>query len=169
MINVLAIIAVLRKLLKNDFGFIFGESKVGIKYLIIFTVAYTAIALASHIFMHIFHQLPTYDFPLNKNNIIGILGFQLFLSGSSEEILYRALPITELSYIFRNSLKIRWNITLENIIASLFFFYGTYKLDLITIYHKSRLFSIILCFYIRSYSRCSISEEPKYRISCTNA
>jgi hypothetical protein len=38
----------------------------------------------------------TYDFTLDQRNVLGTLGFQLLLSGTSEEILYRALPITVL-------------------------------------------------------------------------
>ena len=106
---------------KIDFGFKLGDSKKGTKYLIIFTAAFTIFTLITHILMYIYNQLPTYDFPLNKSNIIGTLGFQLFLSGTSEEILFRALPITVLMYVFRKSINIKWNITLEIIIASFLF------------------------------------------------
>lgn len=121
MLIVLAIIAVLTKLLKVDFGFKLGDSKKGMRYLIFFTAAFAAVALISHILMYIYHQLPRYDFPLNKSNVIGTLGFQLFLSGPSEEILFRALPVTMLTYVFGKSINIKWNITLEIIIASFLF------------------------------------------------
>ena len=39
-------------------------------------------------------------FPLNITNVAGTLGFQLLLSGTSEEILFRALPITLLVYAY---------------------------------------------------------------------
>jgi len=65
------------------------------------------------------------DYPLNFGNIAGEFGFQLLLSGPSEEILFRALPITVLIYSFRESktiIRIKWlEISLENIIAALFF------------------------------------------------
>jgi len=121
MLIVLAIIAVLSKLLKVDFGFKLGDSKKGMRYLIFFTAAFAAVALISHILMYIYHQLPRYDFPLNKSNVIGTLGFQLFLSGPSEEILFRALPVTMLTYVFGKSINIKWNITLEIMIASFLF------------------------------------------------
>ena len=37
-----------------------------------------------------------YEYELNIANVFGTLGFQLLLSGTSEEILFRALPITVL-------------------------------------------------------------------------
>jgi membrane protease YdiL (CAAX protease family) len=37
-----------------------------------------------------------YAYELNVANVLGTLGFQLFLSGTSEEILFRAFPITVL-------------------------------------------------------------------------
>lgn len=121
MLIALIIIFILSKLLKIDFGFRLGDSKKGMKYLIIFTAVFAVISLASHILMYIGNQLPVYEFPLNKNNIIGTLGFQLFLTGTAEEILFRALPITVLIYVFRKSIAVKWNITLEVIIASVLF------------------------------------------------
>ena len=52
------------------------------------------------------------------------MGFVLLLSGPSEEILFRALPITLLVYSFRESKVIRikeFDISFENIIAALLF------------------------------------------------
>jgi len=121
MIIVLAIIAVLSKLLKIDFGLKPGDRKKGTKFLLVFTGAFAAVAIAMHILMYFSNQLPAYDFPLNINNIIGTLGFQLFLSGPSEEILFRALPITVLVHVFGKSSYVKWHITLEIVIASILF------------------------------------------------
>ena len=121
MIIALAITVVLSKLLKIDFGLKLGDTKKGMNYLKVYTVAFTIFTLAYHILMYIYNILPSYDFPLNKSNVLGTLGFQLLLSGTSEEILYRALPITVLVYVFGKSVHVKWNITLETIIASILF------------------------------------------------
>jgi len=121
MLIALVIIAILKKLLKVDFGFELGDRKKGVKYLRVFIVAFTIYTLICYILMYIYNQLPTYNFPLNISNIIGTLGFQLFLSGTSEEILFRALPITVLVYVFGKSVNIKWSVTLETIIAAVLF------------------------------------------------
>lgn len=121
MIIALAIIVALSKLLKVDFGFNLGDIKRGTYYLVVFTVAFAIITVIVHVLMLINNQLPVYDYPLNVKNIMGTLGFQLFLSGTSEEILYRALPVTVLVYVFGKSVNIKWNITLEVILAAVLF------------------------------------------------
>lgn len=40
-------------------------------------------------------------YPLTPRNVLGILAFQLLLSGTSEEILYRGLVMTSLLLVFR--------------------------------------------------------------------
>jgi hypothetical protein len=57
----------------------------------------------------------------SPKNVLGTLGFQLFLSGTSEEILYCALPVTVLVYVFGKNIRIKWDITLEVVLASLLF------------------------------------------------
>lgn len=121
MIIVLIIITVIKKILKCDFGFKLGDTKKGIKYIKVFTVVITVYIFINYIMGYAFNKITPYDFPLNASNIIGTLGFQLFLSGTSEEILFRALPITLLAFIFKRNVKIKWNITLEVIIAALLF------------------------------------------------
>lgn len=121
MIIALVLIAVLGKLLKVNFYFQLGNVKRGIKYLVIFTAAFAVISIVVHILMYVNNQLPSYAFPLDRRNILGTLGFQLFLSGPSEEVVYRALPITILIYAFGKSIPIKNNITLEVILAAVLF------------------------------------------------
>lgn len=84
-----------------DFGFNFYEKKKGFKYVGIFTlgfIVYTAIGLGMTYFNGGF--VP-YQNDLNPRNIFGYLGFQLLLSGPSEEILFRAFGITILGLFFK--------------------------------------------------------------------
>ncbi|HWQ75610.1 MAG TPA: CPBP family intramembrane glutamic endopeptidase [Syntrophomonas sp.] len=117
----LAVVAVLSRLLKDNFGFQCGDRQKGMRYLIIFTAALTMISLIYHILMYTHSQPLTYDFALNQRNVLGTLGFQLLLSGTAEEILYRALPVTVLIHILGKSVKLKWSITLEVLLASLLF------------------------------------------------
>ncbi len=117
----LAVVAILSKLLKDNFGFQLGDRKKGIRYFILFTAVLTIVSLIYHIFMYTRGQPLIYDFALNKRNVLGTLGFQLLLSGTAEEILYRALPVTLLIHVLGKSIRLKWNITLEIILASLLF------------------------------------------------
>ncbi len=121
MLIVLILVLILSKLLKLDFYFKLGDVKKGVKYLILFTATLAVITVVLHIFMYVNGQLPMYDFPLDRRNILGTLGFQLFLSGPSEEIVFRALPITMLVYAFGRSIPIKGYVTLEVILASILF------------------------------------------------
>jgi len=121
MLIAIIIAIILSKWLKIDFYFKLGDIRKGMKYLAIFTVTFVVISVAVHLFMRAYDCLPVYDFPLNRRNILGTLGFQLFLSGPSEEILFRSLPITLFVFAFAKSIPIKGNITLEVILASLLF------------------------------------------------
>ncbi len=122
-IMLLALIAILilKKVLKVDFGFGFGDWKIGTRYVVIFTGIFAGIALVVHVLMKINNSLPVYAFPLNKNNIIGTLCFQLLLTGPAEEMLYRALPITIFVHVLGKKIEVKWGITLEIIIGSFLF------------------------------------------------
>ena len=121
MILTLAVIGLIARLFKVDFGFSRGDVKVGMKFLAIFCAAFLGIALVSHCAMYFTGSLPVYEFPLTPGNILGTLGFQLFLSGPSEEILYRALPITLFIFILGRSITLKDDITVEIVAASLLF------------------------------------------------
>ncbi len=121
MIIAIVIIVVLSRLLKIHFYFQLGDVKKGVKYLTLFTAAFIVISIAQHILMYVNNRLPNYAFPLDGRNVIGTLGFQLFLSGPAEEVVFRALPITMLTYAFGRSIPIKSSFTLEVILASVLF------------------------------------------------
>lgn len=60
-----------------------------------------------------------YEYELNVTNVLGTLGFQLLLSGTSEEILFRALPIVILATL--NSDDNKHGCIVEIVIASVLF------------------------------------------------
>ena len=124
MLLAIIVIIILAKVLKLDFGFHFGDKKAGIGFVADITKAALIFALIWHLGAQMLGNVSMPDYPLNFNNIAGQLGFQLLLSGPSEEILFRAFPITLFVYSFRESKVIRireLDISLENIIATLLF------------------------------------------------
>lgn len=146
---VLAVILLLAILLKADFGFGIGDWRKGIRYVGVYTAVFAGIALACHILMRIYNMLPTYDFPLNSRNVLGTLGFQLFLSGPAEELLFRALPITVLVRIFGMSVQKRHGkhgITHETVIASVLFAAAHVKWSLFPFAIEANAFQLVYAF-----------------------
>lgn len=121
MLVTLAVILIISLAMRIDFGFHLGDKKVGMRYFLYFTGAMAVIALGYHFLMEAIGQPITYAYSLTKQNVLGSLGFQLLLSGTSEEILYRALPVTLLVYVFGKNIQVTQNISLEVVLASLLF------------------------------------------------
>jgi len=130
MIIAIIVVIILGKLLKIDFNFKLGDIGKGMKFVALFTAVFAVISVAVHILMLICEQLPVYNYPLDTRNILGTLGFNLFLTGPMEEIVYRALPITMLIYAFGKSVPIKGNITLEVVLTSLLFAFAHIKWSL---------------------------------------
>lgn len=68
----------------------------GLKDTLLFCLAITVYYLVVYIIGSFTNTISTYDYALNAVNVSGTLGFQLLLSGPSEEILFRSLPIAVL-------------------------------------------------------------------------
>ncbi len=97
MICALAVILLIQKVWKIE-GFklapVFDPK--GVKYTLSFCVVLTVYYLVIYISGSFIGTIHTYDYELNVTNVLGMLSFQLLLSGPSEEILFRSLPITVL-------------------------------------------------------------------------
>ncbi len=104
---VLAIIAIfiIHKKLSLNFGLKIRVDKTGIKYIVIFSFAIIGYVMISYLVSYAGHRIASYSYELNARNVIGTLGFQLLLSGTSEELLFRALPITVFKYTLGGSKK----------------------------------------------------------------
>ena len=61
-----------------------------------FAIVILIYVLISYVVGYSLNTIVPYAYELNVANVLGTLGFQLFLSGTSEEILFRAFPITVL-------------------------------------------------------------------------
>lgn len=173
MVIALILIVMLSKLIKIDFYFALGDKRKGLRYVAVFSAAFLVIAIALHILMSIYHQLPVYSYSLDRRNIIGILGFQLFLSGPSEEIVFRALPIPLLIYAFGGSISVKGNITLEVILASVLFSCAHINWSICPLTVDADLFQIIYAFLLGSiqgvvYQKSRSILYPMLMHSCSN-
>ncbi len=77
----------------------------GLKYTVIFCSVIAVYYLTIYIIGSITDTINVYDYELNKINITGHLAFQLLISGPSEEILFRALPIAVYIHFLRSDSK----------------------------------------------------------------
>lgn len=164
LIVALIIILILSRVLKCNFNLKIGNIKVGIQYVTKFTIILLIYVLITYISGYYFSQIKPFNYELSMNNIIGSLGFQMFLSGSSEEILFRALPITVLIYTFGSNKKIvikKLSVPLEVFIAALFFSIAHVSWSLNPFIINANMFQLVYAFvlgiaygfaYVRSQS-----------------
>lgn len=94
MIIALLIMYILNKNKNIQFNLKPIKSNKGIKYTIIFIIIILIYVIISYLIGYKFNSIKPYQYELSVINIIGTLAFQLFISGTSEEILFRALPIS---------------------------------------------------------------------------
>ncbi len=116
-ITALILIFILSRTKRLSFNLNPKFSKIGIQYTVIFLAVIFVYAIISHVVAYKLGTIAPYDYELNARNCFGYLGFQLLLSGPSEEILFRALPITVLC-LFDTESKNKWTAI---IIASVLF------------------------------------------------
>ncbi len=103
-----------------DFGFGWGNKEVGKKYVLSFTLIFGLGSLASHILAILTGSFQPFSYPLTAANILGQMGFQLFLSGPSEELIFRAFAITMLGLVIKSRL-FKGKVSGANLIAALIF------------------------------------------------
>lgn len=101
----LGILYILHRWKNIDFKITFKVDACGIKY----TLIYCAACLVYFIFWYVIFgfmldSVAEYDYELSTINVLGTLGFQLFLSGT-EELMFRALPIGCLKAVWGKNSK----------------------------------------------------------------
>ena len=104
----LVIIFIITKTKKVSFRLKPIKNSAGIKYTCIFTAVIFVYVVISYFVGTKTGSVVPYAFELNRRNCLGDLMFQLLLSGPSEEILFRALPITVLGMINKDGKKKEW-------------------------------------------------------------
>lgn len=116
----IAIILVLNRFKPLNFGLGWGDKKAGIDYLKRFSLYFAIYTAGAFITMIISRALPLFGYPLSAVNILGQMGFQLLLSGPSEELIFRAFAITMLA-LFVGGRVFKGKLSRANIIAAVIF------------------------------------------------
>lgn len=86
------------------FGFGWGDSKVGWYYVRLFALIFAGYTVVAMLIVLATGTFQAFPYPLTTRNIIGQLGFQLLLSGPSEELIFRAFAITMLGLAVKGTL-----------------------------------------------------------------
>ncbi|POZ89764.1 hypothetical protein CN13_02310 [Petrotoga sp. HKA.pet.4.5] len=172
----LVLIIIMSKTYNIDFGLKVGDKRTGLKYVKIFTLAMLAyIAIISAI-RYLSGQISQYDYPLTCTNVLGYLSFQLFLSGPSEEILFRALPISIITCLIpsEKGIKIsKLHISWANLISAIFFALAHIKWTVnpfsVSMNYFQLLFSLVLgTMYGIVYQRSKSVIYPMMMHSLSN-
>ena len=116
----LPVMFVLARTKNYNFGFSVGNKKVGLYFVRLFALIFAAYILVSLIIVYVAGTFNTFPYPLTSRNILGQLGFQLFLSGPSEELIFRAFAITML-FLYIKGGFIKGKLSSANIIAAIIF------------------------------------------------
>jgi len=117
---ILILIFISIKVFSLDFNLGLGNKEVGVKYLkrfMFFFMIYTVGAFGSMILMGGFQP---FQYPLTGLNITGYLGFQLLLSGPSEELIFRAFAITIFAFLITDK-RLNKHISYANLFAAIIF------------------------------------------------
>jgi membrane protease YdiL (CAAX protease family) len=169
-------IIILSKIYNIDFGFRLGDKKTGLKLIRIYTIAMLVYITFTSVITYFGNQIVQYDYPLTMTNILGSLGFQLFLTGPSEEILFRALPISIFACVISSEKGIKTgklHISWPNIIAAIFFALAHIKWTIspfsVSFEYMQLLFSLVLgIMYGIVYEKSKSVIYPMIMHSLTN-
>ncbi len=104
-----------------DFGLGWGNKEVGRHYVVRFTLTFFSMYTAGYmVIILLTKSFQPFPYPLVARNIVGYLGFQLFLTGPSEELIFRAFAITMLGLVLRGK-GAAGKASLANITAAVIF------------------------------------------------
>ncbi len=124
------------------FGFILGDKKVGLFFVRLFAIIGGIYLLVSLIIIFLTGSFAVFDAPLTFRNIFGYLGFQLFLSGPVEELIFRAFAITMLGLMVKGGV-FKGKISTANIIAAIIFGLAHVRWELFPFSASYDLFQVI--------------------------
>jgi membrane protease YdiL (CAAX protease family) len=117
---VLIVIIIINKVFKIDFNLGFGNKKIGVTYLKRFMLYFSIYTLVAFLISFLLGNLQSFQYPLSPRNIGGYMSFQLFLSGPSEELIFRAFAITMFAILMTNR-RIDKRLTYANLFAAIIF------------------------------------------------
>ncbi|QUH27127.1 CPBP family intramembrane glutamic endopeptidase [Serpentinicella alkaliphila] len=118
---IFVILMILIKKIKSiEFGFNWGNREAGKQYLISFFKYFSMYTVGAFITVVVTKSFQPFTFPLSTVNILGQLGFQLLLSGPSEELIFRSFAITMLALVIEGRV-FKGKVSLSNIMSAVIF------------------------------------------------
>jgi membrane protease YdiL (CAAX protease family) len=115
----LALMLAINKLGGVQFGFGWGDRQVGWFYVRLFALIFAGYMVVSLLITILTGSFQGFQYPLNARNISSQLGFQLLLSGPSEELIFRAFAMTMLGLLITGTLT-RGEMGFGRVITSIF-------------------------------------------------
>ncbi len=166
------IIIFLNKFKSIEFGYGWGKKEVGKKYVLSFTLIFAAGSLVTHLLTILANSFQQFEYPLTANNIMGQLSFQLFLSGPSEELIFRAFAITMLAQVIKGRV-FNGKVSVANIVAAFIFGLAHVDFSFSSLAVTYNLFQVILAvilgfFYGDCYEKSRSMYYPMIMHSISN-
>lgn len=113
---VILLLALVSRKKLTVFGFNCNQFPYALRSVLIFSAIWFVIQLLASLIVAKTHSIdPTLSYPLNTRNFIGNFLFEILLSGTSEEILFRAMVIPPMLFVFRKFMKregLAWGIAI---------------------------------------------------------
>ncbi len=103
---ILIVMALISFLFRTDFHLGLGDKRLGMRIVLLFTAIIAVYQFALWFLLDALSLFKPFAYPVNTQNVLGAMSFQLFLSGTSEELLFRAFPITLLSMLTSKTFRL---------------------------------------------------------------
>jgi uncharacterized protein len=117
---IMPILLILSSLFNIKFHLALGDRTVGIKYLKKFILVFSVYTIIAFVITILSGSFVSFAYPLTTRNIAGYLGFQLFLSGPSEELIFRAFAISVFAGLVTDK-RINKHVSFAVLFASIIF------------------------------------------------
>lgn len=105
---------------QGEFHLGIGDAKKGFRYVWFFTLFFLVYTLIGYGITFAAGAFQPFRFSINATNIWGYLGFQLFLSGPSEEFIFRAFGIGMIA-LFVPGRILKGKLSIANLLAAIIF------------------------------------------------
>ncbi len=168
----LILMAGLSRFQSLEFGFGWGNKEAGRRYLLSFALIFSLYTVVTYTIIILTGSFQPFGYPLTATNIFGQLGFQLLLSGPSEELIFRAFAMTMLALLIKGRI-VKGKVSAANMIAAVIFGLAHVSFSLVPFEASYQLpqilYSIALgLFYGDCYEKSGSMYYPMIMHSFTN-
>ena len=143
LIFLLIIIVISSRFKTLEFGFGWGNKEAGKRYVFLFSLIFGIGSIVSHLIVVLTSSFQQFAYPLTTTNIVGQMGFQLLLSGPSEELIFRAFAITMLGLVIKTRI-FNGRVSVANIIAAIIFGLAHADFSLLLFEVNHNLYQVIM-------------------------